>query len=173
MLMSKATSEALDYIVGGFFDLNRTTDRMVSIMQNTWSMPHAADIIHHKIAHLYPLLADKITEIKDRYNLTSIYPATHKGDEDYTNLEDMFTTLYEENAQLYGIIKDVNKIAINNDDFNVHADLVNIMQLFNELMGQIITLRDKSVQIPEDYVTFDRYIKSWGITGLSNKQLGI
>lgn len=77
MMLSDKTSEALDILVGACFDLNRTTDRMCSWMNNVWSMPQATDIIHHKLAHLWPLMADIISGFKDQYNLTTYYPETH------------------------------------------------------------------------------------------------
>lgn len=165
-LISKETSEGLDELVGGFFDLNRTTDRMISWMTNVWCMPQAVSIIHPDIAHLYPLLADLVTEIKDRYNMTSVYPETHRDAREYRDLKDMFETLYQENADMYTMIKMVNKIANEKGDFNVHADLVGLMQKFSKLMEQIYTLKDKSEQMPTDYAKFDRQISSWGISGL-------
>lgn len=167
MLISEQTSEALDELVGVFFDLNRTTDRMISIMQNIWCMPNAVSIIHPNIAHVYPLLSDKITEIKDRYNLPSVYPETHKDDRTYTNLQDMFGTLLKENEDAYKEIKLVNQIAEENGDFMVHADLVDFMQKFNLLFAQIVTLNDKAVQMPTSYDEFDRHILSWGIDGIN------
>lgn len=166
MLISQETSEAIDELVGAFFDLNRTTDRMVTVMQNVFAMPNAADIIHHRIAHLYPLVADLFTEIKDRYNLTSVYPETHRDSRDYSNLEEMFVTLLRENEEVYKMIKMLDDIAHRNGDFMVHADLVGIMQKFNILFGQIVTLRDKAVQMPTNYDDFDRHIESWKIDGL-------
>ena len=78
MNFSQKTSEALDLLVGKAFDLNRSFDRAVSIMQNKWCMPHASDIIHHNLAHLFPLLADIISGFKDSWNVPTVYPETHK-----------------------------------------------------------------------------------------------
>lgn len=166
MLISEQTSIALDELVGVFFDLNRTTDRMISVMQNEWCMPKAVSIIHPNIAHVYPLLSDKITEIKDRYNLSSVYPVTHQDDRNYTNLQDMFGTLLKENEDAYQEIKLVDKIAVENGDFMVQADLVEFMQKFNVLFSQIVTLNDKAIQMPTDYDIFDQHISEWGIDGI-------
>ena len=93
MSISFKTSEALDLLVGKSFDLNRTFDRAVSIMQNKWCMPNAANIIHHNLAHLFPLLADVISGFKDNWSLTTVYPETHMDDRDYDNLLSMMTIL--------------------------------------------------------------------------------
>lgn len=167
MLISKETDKALDMLVGAFFDLNRTLDRCVSWMQNIWSMPNAADIIHHKLAHLMPLFADEVTEIKDQYNMTSVYPATHEDGRTYSNLQDMFETVLEEFAEVYTMMKMIKTTVLDNDDFNVLVDLHRIMRQYNVIMGQIYTLRDKAIQMPTDYDDYDRHIKSWHIDGIN------
>ena len=47
MMLSERTSEALDILVGQYFQLNRTFDRCVSWMEVKFAMPNAANIIHH------------------------------------------------------------------------------------------------------------------------------
>ena len=37
MFLSEKTSEALDELVGACFDMNRTIDRMCSVMQNVFT----------------------------------------------------------------------------------------------------------------------------------------
>ncbi len=166
MLISKETSDALDVLVGAFFDLNRTFDRCVSWMQNVWSMPQAADIIHHKLAHIFPIFADQITEIKDRYNMTSVYPQTHADSREYTDLKQMFDIVFQECSEVYTMFKMVKKTVIEQDDFNVLVDLHEIMRAYNEIMGQVYTLKDKAEQLPTSYDEYDRHIKSWGIVGV-------
>lgn len=166
MLISKETSNALDTLLGAFFDLNRTLDRCVSWMQNVWSMPQAADIVHHRLAHLMPLFGDKVSEIKDRYNMTSVYPATHADARQYADLSEMFEVVLEEFAEVYKIIQMTRKIVVEQDDINVLTDLYNILEGYNIIMGQIYTLRDKANQMPDQYDIFDRHISSWGIDGI-------
>jgi len=166
MLISKETSDALDVLVGAFFDLNRTLDRCVSWMQNVWSMPRAAEIIHHRLAHTMPLMADSLTEIKDNYNMTSTYPQTHADSREYKDLLDMFQTVLNEFSEVYTMINMVRKTVLDHEDFNVLVDLHEFMRQYNKIMGQIYTLKDKAEQMPDRFDKFDRHITSWGITGL-------
>ena len=166
MLISKETSEALDLLYGQFFDLNATLDVVASTLQNTFSMPQAADIVHHKISHLMPLLADKISEIKDNYNIRSIRPAVHEDKREYGDLQVMFQTVLDEFESTYKMIVSVQEIAIKSGDKNVLDDLQHFMRLFNKIMGQIYTLRDKAEQMPRDFDTYDAHINRWGIVGL-------
>lgn len=166
MLISTQTSEALDELYGAFFDLNATLDRMVSVMLNDFCMPQANKIIHHRLAHLMPLMADMISEIKDNYNVSSIRPEVHRDSRTYSNLKDMFETLLKEFEEVYEMIKMTCDISDLNKDLNVKSDLIDFIRKFNMVIGQIITLKDKAIQMPDDFNKFDRYIDDWGIVGL-------
>ena len=167
MSISLKTSESLDLLVGKAFDLNRSFDRAVSIMQNKWCMPNAANIIHHNLAHLFPLLADVISGFKDNWNLTTVYPETHKDDRDYSNLLDMMTILRNEVLDFYEMIKMVYKIAEEENDFNTMAMLIDFMNKLTIIVSQMYTLKDKAEQMPTDWDTFDNHISQWGINGLN------
>lgn len=167
MSISLKTSESLDLLVGKAFDLNRSFDRAVSIMQNKWCMPNAANIIHHNLAHLFPLLADVISGFKDNWNLTTVYPETHKDDRDYSNLLDMMTILKNEVLDFYEMIKMVYKIAEEENDFNTMAMLIDFMNKLTIVVSQMYTLKDKAEQMPTDWDTFDNHISQWGINGLN------
>ena len=167
MSISLKTSESLDLLVGKAFDLNRSFDRAVSIMQNKWCMPNAANIIHHNLAHLFPLLADGISGFKDNWNLTTVYPETHKDDRDYSNLLAMMTILRDEVLDFYEMIKMVYKIAEEENDFSVMAMLIDFMNKLTIVVSQMYTLKDKAEQMPTDWDTFDNHISQWGINGLN------
>lgn len=167
MSISLKTSESLDLLVGKAFDLNRSFDRAVSIMQNKWCMPNAANIIHHNLAHLFPLLADVISGFKDNWNLTTVYPETHKDDRDYSNLLNMMTILRNEVLDFYEMIKMVYKIAEEENDFNAMAMLIDFMNKLTIIVSQMCTLKDKAEQMPTDWDTFDNHISQWGINGLN------
>lgn len=139
---------------------------MASYMLNVWAMPQASDIFHHKLSHLFPIMADDISKIKDNYNMRSIRPPVHGDEREYTNLGEMFETFLKEFTEVYGMVKMTYKIAEENDDLNVKADLIKFIQKFNVIMGQVMVLRDKAIQMPTSYDTFDRHITSWGIVGL-------
>lgn len=164
--LSDKTSEALDILVGKFFDLNRSFDRAVSVMQNSFSMPQAADIIHHNLAHLWPLMADEVSGFKDQYNVLTYYPETHGDNRTYSNLYEMMSTLLQEVMDTYEMIKMVYQIAKENGDFNANAFLMRLMRLMSIVIGQVITLRDKSEQMPDKYDTYDKHISVWGIDGV-------
>ena len=166
MMLSDKTSEALDYLVGAYFDLNRTFDRAVSVMEVKFAMPNAANIIHHKLAHLWPLMADAVSDFKHQWNVMAVYPETHRDARDYDNLEDMMGVLLKETLDVYEIIKQTYAIAKDEHDFNANAMLQNLMQDMNKVIAQVIVLDDKAKQMPTDFDNYDQHIDSWGIVGL-------
>lgn len=166
MLISKETSKDLDTLYGQFFNLNSLFDRAVSVMLNDWAMVRASQIIHLKLAHLFPLMADKVSEIKDNYDISSIRPSLDEHSENYENLIDMFDRLLNECEATYTMLKLVDKGAIERGDINVHAELMNIVIDFNKIMGQVLTLNNKAHQMSEDYDRFDAHINNWDIVGL-------
>ena len=166
MLIHQETSEALDVLYGAFFDLNATFDRAVSVMQNDFSMPNASGIVHANLAHVFPLFADRVSEIKDNYNLSSIRPEVHKDERTYSNLTDMFETILKECSDVYEIMNKVVDIAITHRDRNVTSDMYSIFRKYNVIMGQVNTLNDKAQQMPTDFDKFDFNISAWGIKGV-------
>ena len=168
MLISKKTSEALDILYGQFFNLNSLLDNAVSYMLNNWAMVQASEIVHHKLAHLLPVMADDISAIKDDYDERSIRPEVPRHDETYSTLKEMFDYIYGEFEATYHMIVLTNKIALEEGDINVHAGLMDFMRKFNKVIGQIITLKNKAYQ-GLDFDTFDFRIKDWGIVGLDGE----
>lgn len=168
MLISEKTSEALDILYGEFFNLNSLCDNAVSFMLNEWGMVQANDIIHHRLCHAFPLMADLISEIKDDYDVRSIRPEVPEHKETYSSLQEMFDKLYGEMEAAYKMIKMTNKIALDEGDLNVHAGLMNFLRIFNKIIAQVITLMNKAHQMPMDFDTFDSRIKDWGINGLDD-----
>ena len=166
MLMNKETSDALDVLYNQFFNLNSLFDNAVSYMLNEWCMPNASDLIHHNLAHGFPIMADMISEIKDNYDERSIRMELPKHDESYNDLSDMMDNLLGYCNDTYEMIKQVGKVAMDNDDFNVVSDLVGFTTKFNKIIGQVITLQNKAKQMPTEYDKFDRHIDKWGIVGL-------
>ena len=89
-LISKKMKESLEKIISHCFYNNRMLDRICSILSVTFVMPITSNILHHNLAHLYPLLADKISDYMDSRDCTTIYGETPTGDQDYDTVLDCF-----------------------------------------------------------------------------------
>lgn len=165
-MLSDKTSEALDILLGACFSLNRSVDRMVSILQNVFSMLQAAEIIHQNHAHLWPLVADLISTFKDQYNVPTYYPETHADGRTYQNLSDMMETYLKEVLEVYEMIKMSYRVAQENGDLNACAFLMKFTRIVSIVVGQVYTLRDKAIQMPTDFDSYDAHIDDWGIDGV-------
>lgn len=170
MRLSDKTSQALDILVGQYFQLNRTLDRMCSWMEVEFAMPNAANIIHHKLSHLAPLMADTVSDFKHQWNVTTYYPETHGDNREYRDLEDMMDTMLKETLDVYQVIKQTYQIAKEEGDFNANAMLQDLMEDMNEVIAQIMVLYDKAKQMPTEYDSYDAHIGHWGIVGLEDYQ---
>lgn len=170
MRLSDKTSQALDILVGQYFNLNRVFDRAVSWMEVEFAMPNAANIIHHKLAHLWPLMADTVSDFKHQWNVTTVYPATQAASQGYENLEELTAHLLNNTMLVYDVIKQTYQIAKEEGDFNANAMLQDLMEDMNEVIVQIIVLYDKAKQMPTDYDSYDAHIGHWGIVGLEDYQ---
>ena len=166
MLLSQETSKALDLLYNKFFDLNSLFDNAVSYMLNVWCMPNASNTIHINLAHTFPVMADKISEIKDNYDERSTRMALEAHDEEYENLMDMMSMLYDSCANAYDMLKATFNIAMEHNDVNAVCDLADFQRDFNKIIGQVQTLKNKAEQMPMEYDKFDRHIDKWGIVGL-------
>lgn len=168
MLISKKTSDSLDILYGQFFNLNSLLDNVVSFMLNEWAMVQASEICHKNLAHSMPVLADDLSEIKDNYDIRSIRTEVPKHNETFVDLQQMFDFVYSEFEATYKMIVLTTKVAFDEGDINVYADLMAFVSKFNKVFGQILTLKNKAEQ-GLDFDTFDDRIKNWGIVGLGGE----
>ena len=120
-LLSLDVKNALEKIVEHCFYSNRILDIIVSILSVSFVMPITATAIHHNLAHLYPLLADEISDYMADRDSTTIYGATPTGDQKYENYIECLRKALELNLELeklrekYGMsVRKLVNIAINN-----------------------------------------------------------
>lgn len=166
MLINEKTSKELDVLYGQFFNLNSLFDNAVSYMLNEWAMVNSSQVIHQNLAHLFPVLADKVSEIKDDFDERSVRPEVPEHKEAYKDLADMFDRLLDECVATYNMIKIVNTTAVESGDLNVHVGLISLVGDFNKVIGQVITLNNKAHQLVNNPDMFDFHINSWGISGV-------
>ena len=89
MNVNEQTVHAIHELNGFAFRMNRLWDATVSVLGVTYACHTASDLIHHKIAHWYPAMADTLNEkCLENFNILAYYPATPAGDVEYDNLVD-------------------------------------------------------------------------------------
>ena len=144
MIVSKNTQDALMEIIKQCFVENRKFDRMVSVLGVKFAMNQTADRIHHGIAHWFPAFSDLIGQrTLERYNITVIYGETPSGTEDYDRASDIIAEVERRVIDFQMMFMGVCKIALDNNDIHVYADLMDMMEDVNEVVEQVILLNDK------------------------------
>lgn len=170
MIVSKNTQDALMELIKQCFVENRKFDRMVSVLGVKFAMNQTADRIHHSIAHWFPALSDLIGErTLERYNITVVYGDTPSGAEDYDRASDIIAEVERRVIDFQMMFMGVCKIALDNNDIHVYADLMDMMEDVNEIVEQVILLNDKmSIYGDERIGAYDHDVPDFWILKESN-----
>lgn len=143
-IVSNNTQSALMELIKQCFVLNRVTDRCVSVLGVKFACNQSANLIHHGIAHWPLALADKIAErCLERYNISVIYGETPSGAENYDRASDIIAEVERRVIDFQMMFMGVCKIALDNNDIHVYADLLDMLEDVNEIVEQVILLSDK------------------------------
>lgn len=157
MIVSKNTQDALMELIKQCYAANRFLDRCVSLLGVKFVMPITADLCHHGLAHYFPRLADEIGEkALERYNILVEYGATpeavFKYDDAVALIDDMAVHIVEVQTMFMGVCK----IALDNNDIHVYADLLDMLEDVNEVVGQALLLADKVKLYDGNMMAFDK-----------------
>ena len=167
MLVTENTQKVLIEMIGKCFAENRYTDRLVSVLGVKFAYNNTADLIHQYIAHMYPALADTIGEkTLERYNIPVFYPATPEGGRDYNSVVDIIKDLEERTIDFQIALMGACKIAQDNGDIHVYADLLDMLEDYNEVVEQAILLSDK-IDVYGTDPSFDQHVRTgfWLLSG--------
>ena len=153
MNVSQNTQNALMEIIKQCFTENRFFDRFVSVLGVKFACNNMAELIHQNIAHYFPNLSDQIGELcLERYNISVEYGATPEGKEDYNSVTEMMQVLEDRIIDFQNMLIAVEKIAFENNDLQVFADLSNLMVGYSPIVEQAILLNDKMGYYGEDRI---------------------
>ena len=164
-LISKEMKASLEKIISHCFYNNRILDRMCSILSVTFVMPITSNILHHNLAHLYPLLADDISDYMDSRDCTTIYGETPIGDQEYDTVLDCFNKILEINLRLESLIKESIVLAQSINDYSTKVYLERFLLKILPITKDILLLIDKAemygnsdmslMKLDHDIVSFD------------------
>lgn len=161
-LIPQELNAKLDEIVTKCFAGNRIADRGMSILAVKFAMNKSEKILHPKIAHLFPALADKVSGFQDSRNNLTFYGLTPADNTDYATPLDFFESLLDYMVELEALVSDVHEMA-EGEDFPTCVFLQSFMLELIPLTGQCILLRDKMSQYGQDIKMFDENIESFVI----------
>ena len=154
MNVSETTQKALMEIIKQCFIENRKFDRLVSVLGVKFACNNMAGLIHQGIAHYFPNLSDQIGELcLERYNISVEYGATPEGTEDYQSVTEIMQVLEDRILDFQTMFIGVEKIAFENNDLQVFADLSKLLEGYNQIVEQAILINDKMGLYGENRIT--------------------
>lgn len=162
-LISDNINSKLDEIVTKCFEGNRIADRGMSILAVKFAMNKSESILHPKIAHLFPALADKVSGYQDSRNCLTFYGVTPADRSDYDSPLEFFDKLYYFMLDLEALICDT--VDMTEEDHFTHAFLLEFSRSIAELTAQCQLLLDKATFHNGDWMAFDHRIDEFIILG--------
>lgn len=158
VLLSDETKEAIEVVSKQCFQLNRFWDRAVSVLNVDFSMPRTSEILHKNLAHKFPLLADDVNSILDKYNIKIDYAQTDADSSEYSSITDLFRQGLREILKLRLLAMEAKDVMVTNGDGDAAPQMDAFLVKLSDYIAQCITLKDKAVSYNGDAARFDRDI---------------
>lgn len=165
MIVTQATIDAVTELIGDCFKMNRHLDRLVSVLGVEFAYNNTANLVHQGIAHYYPVLADSLGErCLERYNIPVYYATTPEGGQDYTSVTEIIKDLEKVNIEFQTKMMGCCKVAFENNDIHVYAELLDLLEDVNKIVEQVILLSDK-IDVYKDNPSYDNHVTGFWILG--------
>lgn len=164
MIVSKQTIDALYELIKECFSVNRFVDRAVSVLGTKFACNQSAGLCHVGIAHYFPALSDRIGESTlERYNIPVVYGETPVGAEDYSSVAELIHAVNRCVLDFQSMMMGVCRIALDNNDIHVYANLIELLRDVNLIVEQTILLSDKIDLYGDNITAFDHDVKDFWI----------
>ena len=155
MFISQTTIDNVNALIKRFFQHNRTWDNFLGFSNVEWALHNFNGVFHHGLAHLYPLLADKCSDVLLDFNIVPQYGTTDADFRTYENIDDFFLANIDEHKQTYELLCKTINDANTNGDLNVAKEIDNLLRMFNKFIAQAILLKDKAEVYDDNLWAFD------------------
>lgn len=160
MLVTQNTVNAVTELIGECFKMNRHLDRLVSVLGTKFAYNQTADLVHHGIAHAFPVWADKLgSECLERYNIPVYYAATPEGAQDYDTVIDIIKDLEKVVIEFQAMMMACAKITFENNDIHIYVDLLDLLEDVNKVVEEVVLMSDK-IDNYGDNPSYDAHIKN-------------
>lgn len=162
-LISDNLNDKLNLLVTKCFEGNRIMDRGLSVLNVKFVMNKTESILHPKMAHLFPLLADKVSGYQESRNCLTIYGATPLDASDYSAPYDFFSRVLDYMLDLESAIGEVIELSKEEEDYITYSFLLTFASDITKVTKQALLLVDKSEMYGADLKAFDHNIEDFVI----------
>ena len=151
-LISDELNSRLDILVGGAFRINRVLDRSVSLLATRFKLLKTAEIVHEKLAHMFPVLGDMVSNFQMIRGMETIYPETVRGDKSYNNHIELFEDMREEFSLYQDAIEDCIDFSIAEKDHATKSFLQSYLSGYLKYIETIDNLVEISTRYGLDFL---------------------
>ena len=160
-LINDTVNNKLNDIIKMLFGGNRIMDRGMSILSVKFVMNKTVDNIHPKLAHLYPKLADVISNYQGSRDCLSIYGLTPLENTDYSTPLEFFERMAEYQQDLESLVSEGIELAKENSDYMTKVFLDSFLLSLIPVMNQLLLLVDKMESYKDQWMLFDANVEDW------------
>lgn len=167
-LLTSEIKKTLEKIISHCFYANRMLDRICSVLSVKMVMPKTSNILHHNLAHRYPVLADVISDYMDGRDCSTIYEETPIGNQEYETYLDCFNKILEINLDFEKIIKESIELAEKTKDYTTKVYLEKYLLDIIPITQDILLLIDKAEMYGTSSLStmkFDHDISAFDVFG--------
>ena len=159
-IVTNETITALQEMVTESFIMTARIDRMQSVLDADLSYNQTSLLIHHGMAHRYSgYFADEVADLGlQGYDISVNYGDVPTMNKSYSSVKELLYELRDYVVEYQTELNGCYKIAFNNNDFHICADLIDIIKDHNNVVRQMILLCNK-IDIYGDNPSFDAHIK--------------
>jgi hypothetical protein len=130
----------------------------MSILDVKFTMNKTSDILHSKLAHLFPLLGDVVSDYQSARNCLTIYGETPKDDSDYSNPKEFFEKILEFMQDLESLCHEAYVLSLSSEDIITLSFIQKFSRLLIPVTAQCLLLADKAETYKGDWMKFDHDI---------------
>jgi ferritin len=159
-LINDKVNNKLNEIVKKLFEGNRILDRCMTEFSVKFAMNNTEGQLHPKLAHLYPKLADVISDYQSARDCLTIYGETPLDDSDYNSPLDIFNKILEYQEDLESLVAESIDTAKEDSDYTTKVVLDKFLLDIVPVMNQILLLVDKAESY-KDWMMFDADIEKF------------
>lgn len=160
-LISEELNNKLNQIVTMCFLGNRIADRGVSVLEVKFCMNKTGNILHSKLAHLFPVLGDFISDYQNARNELTIYGNTPRDDTDYQSPMEFFERMLDYMTDLEALVGDAIEKSKDEFDYTTKCLLNQFLLKLIPVTNQCLLLFDKGEKYNNDWMAFDHNVEDF------------
>ena len=160
-LINDSVNNKLNEIIKMLFLGNRIMDRALSVMSVKFCMTKTSDLIHPRVAHIYPKLADIISDYQSSRDCLSVYGLTPLEETDYNDPMEIFDRMIDYQEDLESLITESIELAQSESDYTTKVTLEDFLLSLVPLMNQLLLLADKMEAYKDQWMLYDANVEDW------------